>query len=47
MQYGYFKGDKGELTGNIVDGEFYEIVMLEGIYKGQVKLVTAKHLYAE
>ena len=39
----YFKGDKAEYTGKVLNlhgGTFYEVVMLEGHTKGQLKVVT-------
>jgi hypothetical protein len=35
----YFKGDRAEYTGKMVDG-FHEVEMMEGIHKGKNKLVT-------
>jgi hypothetical protein len=38
----YFNGDQAEYTGVVLQihgGTFYEVVMLEGIYKGQTKAV--------
>lgn len=38
----YFKGDKAEYTGKVLTlhgGTFYEVVMLEGHTKGQMKVV--------
>ena len=40
----YSKGDKAEYTGKVLTihgGTFYEVLMLEGIYAGQTKVVTA------
>lgn len=39
----HFKGDAAEYTGNVLTihgGTFYEVVMIEGIHKGQIKVVT-------
>jgi hypothetical protein len=38
----YFKGDKAEYTGKVLlihGGTFYEVKMLEGVHKGQLKVV--------
>ena len=44
MAITYFKGDKAEYTGVVLQlhgGTFYEVKMLEGIYKGETKVVAS------
>ncbi len=39
----YTKGDKAEYTGKVLTihgGTFYEVLMLEGLHKGELKVVT-------